>query len=334
MVGPCPCSGRCFPLFAVPVTIPISDQVLLNIMEDAQSLFAEGVSLYGKGDYRRAIAAFDKALALDPTLTEAWNNRGLAQIQAGDYPGALQSINRALALDPGHVNAKKAKNMVQALIGDAGGAPVPAAGGGAPASPVEPAPGKTRPWIVIIAVAMIALAGLAGLVAISHSTGSGGILPFATPTPVPTTIPTPTPTPTPLPTTIPVPTPTPSRIPQTGVWVEVSYDQLFSGSVGTPGNLQQLAGSLQVHPNTGDQFYQISRTNNGYITASVNKNDGSGDNLTVNIYSDGTLVQTASTTQPYGSLYVTAIIPTATPTLVSGNGTANATASAPAATGP
>ena len=283
-------------------------------MDDAQSLFAEGVALYGKGDYRRAIAAFDKALALDPTLTEAWNNRGLAQIQAEDYPGALQSINHALSLDPGHANAKKAKKMVQALIGDAGGAPVPAAGAGAPASLGDQAMGKTRPWIVIVAVAMIVLAGLAGLVAMSHSPGSGGILPFATPTPVPTTIP--------------VPTPTPSRIPQTGVWVEVSYDQLFSGSVGTPGNLQQLAGSLQVHPNTGDQFYQIPRTNSGYITASVNKNDGSGDNLTVGIYSDGTLVQTASTTQPYGALYVTAIIPTVTPTLLSGNSTANATASA------
>ena len=297
-------------------------------MDDAQSLFAEGVALYGKGDYRRAIAAFDRALALDPTLTEAWNNRGLAQIQAEDYPGALQSINHALSLDPGHANAKKAKKMVQAFIGDVGGAPVPAAGAGAPASPGDLAPEKTRPWIVIIAVVMIVLAGLAGLVAMSHSPGSGGILPFTTPTPVPTTIPTPTPKPTPLPTTIPVPTPTPFRIPQTGVWVEVSYDQLFSGTVGTPGNLQQLAGSLQVHPNTGDQFYQIPRTNSGYITASVNKNDGSGDNLTVGIYSDGTLVQTASTTQPYGALYVTAIIPSATPTLLSGNSTANATASA------
>ena len=301
-------------------------------MDDAQSLFAEGVALYGKGDYRRAIAAFDKALALDATLTEAWNNRGLAQIQTGDYPGALQSINHALALDPGHVNAKKAKMMVQSLLSDSGGAPLPGAAAGTFASPGDPAPGKTRPWIVIVAVAMIVLAALAGLVAMSHSSGSGGILPFATPTTIPTTIPTPTPTPTPLPTTIPVPTPTPSRIPQTGVWVEVSYDQLFSGSVGTPGNLQQLAGSLQVHPNTGDQFYQISRTNNGYITASVNKNDGSGDNLTVNIYSDGTLVQTASTTQPYGALYVTAIIPTATPTLLSGNSTASTTL--PSDTGP
>ena len=284
-------------------------------MEDAQSLFAEGVALFGKGEYRRAIAAFDKALAIDPTLVEAWNNRGLAQIQAGDYPGALQSINHALALDPGHVNAKKAKMMVMSLISDAGGASASGAG----ASPGDAGPEKTRPWIVIVGVALIVIAVLAGIFAMTHSQDSGGI--FASPTPEPTPIPTtvPTPVPTPVPTTVPVPTPTLFLIPQTGVWVEVSYDQLFSGTVGTPGNMQQLAGSLQAHPNTGDQFYQISRTNSGYITASVNKNDGSGDNLTVNIYSDGTLVKTSSTTLPYGSLYVAAIIPTATPTLASDN---------------
>ena len=293
-------------------------------MDDAQSLFAEGVALYGKGDYRRAITAFDRALALDPKLTEAWNNRGLAQIQVGDYSGALQSINHALALDPGHEHARKAKKVVQGLIGDAGGAP--SSVDGDPASPGAPAPEKTRPWIVIIAVAMIVLAGLAGLVSLSHSGGSGGILPFATPTPVPTTIPIPTPTP--LPTATPVPTPTPSRIPQSGVWVEVSYDQLFSGTVGTPGSQQQLAGSLQIKPNTGDQFYQIPIANGGYVTASVDKNDGSGDNLTVNVYSDGTLVQTASTTLPYGTLDVTATIPTATPTPSSDSSTADMTPSA------
>jgi tetratricopeptide (TPR) repeat protein len=313
--------------FLLPVTIPISDQVALIIMEDAESLFAEGVALYGKGDFRRAIAAFDKALVLDPKLTEGWNNRGLAQIQTGDYSGALQSINHALALDPGHANAKKAKKVVQGLISESGGTLPPESSG--PLAPDSAATrGQMRPFILIIAVAVIAVAGTIGVLAILHPGGAAAILPIATPTPVPTPIPVLTPTPTPLPTATPVPTPTPTRIPQTGVWVEVSYDQLFSGNVGTPGNLQQLAGSLQAHPNTGDQFYQIPRTNSGYITASVNKNDGSGDNLTVSIYSDGTLVQTASTTQPYGALDVVAIIPASTPALSSDNSTTNATTTA------
>ena len=63
-----------------------------------------------------------------------------------------------------------------------------------------------------------------------------------------------------------------------------------------------------MKPNTGTQFYQIPQ-NDGFITASVRKNDGSGDNLTVSIYVDGTLVKTTSTTTPYGVLDVTAVLP-------------------------
>ncbi|MFY9749989.1 MAG: hypothetical protein WAJ89_05110, partial [Methanoregula sp.] len=85
-------------------------------------------------------------------------------------------------------------------------------------------------------------------------------------------------------------------------------DQYYSGSVGTPSTQQQLSGSLQMKPNTGTQFYQIPQ-NDGFITASVRKNDGSGDNLTVSIYVDGTLVKTTSTTTPYGVLDVTAVLP-------------------------
>ena len=48
-------------------------------MDDAQTWFKQGVALYEKGDYRRAITAFDKAIALDSSLAEAWNNRGLSR---------------------------------------------------------------------------------------------------------------------------------------------------------------------------------------------------------------------------------------------------------------
>ena len=56
-----------------------------------------------------------------------------------------------------------------------------------------------------------------------------------------------------------------------------------------------LSGSLQTKPNTGDQFYRVLMMNYRYVIASVSKNDGSGDNLTVNVYQDGTLITTDST---------------------------------------
>ncbi len=38
------------------------------IMDDAQKWFSEGVALFEKGEYRRAVAAFDKAGAIDPAM--------------------------------------------------------------------------------------------------------------------------------------------------------------------------------------------------------------------------------------------------------------------------
>ena len=91
-----------------------------------------------------------------------------------------------------------------------------------------------------------------------------------------------------------------------------------------------VAGSQQVMPNTGDHFYRIPAANGGLVTASIQKNDGSGDNLTVNVYKDGTLIKTDSTTLPNGNLDVVATIPASVATSLAGNTTENVTDQAPA----
>jgi hypothetical protein len=272
-------------------------------MDDAQTWFAEGVALYEKGDYRRAITAFDKAIALDPGMAEVWNNRGLSLIQTEQYDEALRSINKALSINPYYENARKAKRIVLKLLkkpetGDPG---EPA---GATRSNEPGAPGwKSSRGLTIAIVAILVIAACGMVIAKNNMQGTGSILPFSTPTPVPTPIPIS------VPTATPVPAPTIPVVPSSGIWVKISYDQYYSGSVGTPGSQQQLTGSLQTKPNTGTQFYFIPQ-NNGYVSASVSKNDGSGDNLTVSIYVDGTLVKTASTTTPYGVLDISTAFPT------------------------
>jgi tetratricopeptide (TPR) repeat protein len=301
----------------------ISDQCFFNIMDDAQIWFKEGVTLYEKGDYPRAIAAFDKALARDPTLAEAWNNRGLSLIQTGDYREALKSINKALSLDPGHENARKAKRVVLGLIKDTGDSDAVPGPAGSSAPQGTGAPDRKRSALVVVAVIVILAIAACGVVVVKNMQSTGSILPFATPTPtpVPTLL-------TPVPTATVVPTPTQPIVPSSGIWVEISYDQYYSGSVGTPSAQQMLSGSLQVKPNTGTQFYQILQ-NNGFVTASVSKNDGSGDNLTVSIFMDGTLVKTASTSTPYGNLDVVAAFPTpGSPPVVNSSGPINLPAGA------
>lgn len=187
-----------------------------------------------------------------------------------------------------------------------------------PVPPVPPAPfmPEDRPrkkgTIIAIAVAAIVIiAIIAGVVIFANPFGSGTTTPE--PTPVPTTMATivATPVPTTIVTTVATPTeptPVPTRpIPDSGVWVRINYPNEFTASVGT-------AGAVDTVRNTGEQFYRIS-TSTGTVVATVQKVDGSGDLLTVELYKDGELVAKRMTTAPKGIIEIQeSLKPPATPT--------------------
>ena len=118
----------------------ISYKCFLYIMDEAKKWFSEGVTLFEKGDYRRAIAAFDKAIAIDPTVAEVWNNRGLALIQTEQYQESLRSIDKAISLHPGYDNARKARKIVLDLIKEPENAGVAPGTAGTPGTDASPAP--------------------------------------------------------------------------------------------------------------------------------------------------------------------------------------------------
>ena len=59
-----------------------------------------GEELREKGQYTRAIAAFDKALELDSGNDWIWAHRGEALRQAGRFEEAIASFQRAIEIDP------------------------------------------------------------------------------------------------------------------------------------------------------------------------------------------------------------------------------------------
>ncbi len=65
----------------------------------------EGCSFCEKEQYEAAIAAFDKAIALDPGYCKSWNNRGNALCGLKRYAEALASYDRAVALQPDYHQA-------------------------------------------------------------------------------------------------------------------------------------------------------------------------------------------------------------------------------------
>jgi hypothetical protein len=81
-------------------------------------------------------------------------------------------------------------------------------------------------------------------------------------------------------------------IPPSGVWVRASYSGTYIGLIGTPGNQIEVTG-------TGDKFYPIS-TSDGIVAAVLQKKDGSGDKIILEIYKNGVMVRRETTTTPKG----------------------------------
>lgn len=71
-----------------------------------------------KADMRRAIAAFDRALALVPDNAETLTLRGNAYTSVGEHGRALADLDRAAALDPANPRAFMVRGLVHARLGD------------------------------------------------------------------------------------------------------------------------------------------------------------------------------------------------------------------------
>ena len=66
----------------------------------ARALTARGASHHFNGDYDLAIADYDVALGLDPSLALAFRNRAIAYHAKGAYERALADFGRSLSIDP------------------------------------------------------------------------------------------------------------------------------------------------------------------------------------------------------------------------------------------
>jgi hypothetical protein len=101
-------------------------------------------------------------------------------------------------------------------------------------------------------------------------------------------------------TTAPEVTPTPSSPPQmlvptSGIWVHVQYPGNFTGTVGS------TRGGLREVNTTGEQYYQVP-ARDGIVDVSLQKQEGSRDELAVEVYMDGSLVTRSNTTAPKGTV--------------------------------
>ncbi|MEZ2235552.1 tetratricopeptide repeat protein [Microcoleus sp.] len=71
-----------------------------EVSQEAQELYNEGIDRYYAGDLGGAIAAYEKALEIDPKYHYAWNGLGNALNDLGRNSEAIAAYEKALEIDP------------------------------------------------------------------------------------------------------------------------------------------------------------------------------------------------------------------------------------------
>ncbi|MCU0629738.1 MAG: tetratricopeptide repeat protein [Methanoregulaceae archaeon] len=72
----------------------------LNPAADAREWNSKGETDHVMGRYDEAVAAYDRAVSLDPSFGKAWRNRGLSLSLLNRTTEAEESFQKALSIDP------------------------------------------------------------------------------------------------------------------------------------------------------------------------------------------------------------------------------------------
>ena len=89
----------------------------LDALEDGEPQTASewvnrGLALNSNGQSAEAIAAFDRAIALDPDDANAYGNRGIARFWSGDKAGAAADFDKAGELNPSERVAMNGRGLI------------------------------------------------------------------------------------------------------------------------------------------------------------------------------------------------------------------------------
>jgi Flp pilus assembly protein TadD len=85
---------------AMPTLMRKNPQPSPTSMREAEAYNNQGVELAEKGNFGDAIAAFNRAIKINPTYEKAHNNLGLALGSQDKFSEAAAAFNRALEINP------------------------------------------------------------------------------------------------------------------------------------------------------------------------------------------------------------------------------------------
>ncbi len=76
-----------------------------------EEYFEQAVNLFGEQKLEEAVAAYRKALEIDPTFQDALHGLGMALFQAGRVDEAIETAKRLVEIDPDDILAHTSLSM-------------------------------------------------------------------------------------------------------------------------------------------------------------------------------------------------------------------------------
>jgi len=91
---------------------------VLPPMETAEIYFSRGVDSSQKGDFRRAVSDYNKAIDVNPEFVVAYLNRGYSYSRMGEFDKAIADYTKAIELNPRYAIAYHNRGFVYRKMGD------------------------------------------------------------------------------------------------------------------------------------------------------------------------------------------------------------------------
>lgn len=86
--------------------------------ETAEIYFNRGVESSRKGDFKKAISDYDKAIDVNPEFVVAYLNRGYSHSRMGEFDNAIADYTKAIELNPRYAIAYHNRGFVYRRMGE------------------------------------------------------------------------------------------------------------------------------------------------------------------------------------------------------------------------
>jgi tetratricopeptide (TPR) repeat protein len=86
--------------------------------ETAETYFNRGVESSQKGDFKKAVSDYNKAIDVNPEFVVAYLNRGFTYSKMGEYEKAISDYNKAIEINPRYAKAYYNRGFLYRKMGE------------------------------------------------------------------------------------------------------------------------------------------------------------------------------------------------------------------------